>query len=78
MTDGKSPQELLEETADKVNRIYTAFFGEPGTEDKGMMGEFQSVRDSHYKLKRQFWILIGILVGSGILGGSLVAAASGH
>ena len=68
MSNGKSPQELLEETHDNVMKISTALFGVPNTDDKGLCGEVRNLKKDYYSFKNKTLIIVGILVGSGVLG----------
>ena len=68
MPNGKSPEQMTQETYDKVNQIWNAFFGVKNTNDKGMLGEFQELRKDYFKFKRTVLIVFSFLVGSGVLG----------
>mgnify|MGYP001603665578 CR=1 FL=1 len=57
--------ELARETHDTVIEIKTVLLGTNG--DNGLVGDVKRLGRSHYRLKQHFWILVGILVGSGIL-----------
>jgi len=65
----KDEKGKLDETHDKVLKLSTVLLGTNG--DNGLVGEFRRVAQSHFTLKRNFWILVGILTGSGILGTGL-------
>jgi len=39
--------------------------------DEGLVGEIKDLHRNHNKLKQSFWTLVGILVGSGFIGGGL-------
>ncbi len=65
----KDEREKLDRTHDTVIEIKTVLLGTDS--DNGMVGDLKRLAKSHYKLRTNFWLLIGILVGSGILGGSL-------
>jgi|TARA_Y100000310_G_scaffold2292_1_gene2870 hypothetical protein len=69
----REERQLLNETHDTVIRIGSIVYGTPGTADEGMVGEMKGLRNSHFKLRRHFWTLVGVLVGSGVLGGSAAA-----
>lgn len=78
MTNGKTPQELLEETHDKVEQIYTALFGVLGTDDKGLCGDFKDQKVAHGELEKSFLsfrrtviMIFGFIVGGGGLGLSI-------
>ena len=61
-------KQLIQEIHETVTILKTVLLGVPGTEDNGLVGKVDEVHRSHYRLKRNFYILIGVLVGSGILG----------
>ena len=52
----------------EVKQLSTTLLGIPGTGDKGLVGEVINNRKDINKLKRNLFILIGTLVGSGVLG----------
>lgn len=67
---GKTQKQLIQE-------VHQGMYGVPGTDDRGLMGDMRDMRGringlgtSHGRLKRNFWILVGILTGLGVLGGS--------
>ena len=60
--------ELLKEIHESVTQVKTVLLGVPGTQNGGLVQRVDEVCNSHYKLKRQFYILIGVLIGSGVLG----------
>lgn len=71
----KSDRQLLEETHGSVIELKTVILGISGTADKGLVGKVNDVSHkvnnvvkNHSKLSRNFWILVGILIGSGLLG----------
>lgn len=64
----KSDRELLEETHGTVIELKTVMLGVPGTADKGLAGAVASVTKGHRRLNERFWILVGILIGTGIVG----------
>ncbi len=65
---GKTQKQMIQETYENVTRLSTVILGVPGTENGGLVAEVKSLSGSHYRLKKSFWMLIGILIGSGILG----------
>jgi len=71
----KDERKKLDETHDTVNKLKTTLVGMNG--DEGLVGDFKKVAESHYKLRRNFYLLLGVLIGSGILTGSIIAALSG-
>jgi hypothetical protein len=68
MTNGKTPQELLEETHDNVMKLSVVLLGVPDSEEKGLCGDFAELRTEFYKFRRFGIWVIGILAGSGVLG----------
>ena len=67
--------ESIRETHDTVIRVATVLLGTNG--DNGLVGDVKRIGESHFKLKRNFWILVSFLAGSGVLGGSLWAIFAG-
>ena len=61
--------ELIRKTHDTVIEIKTTLFGK--NSDEGLIGEVRQLSESHYKLKRNVYLFLGILIGSGILAGNL-------
>ena len=59
---------IIEETHDGVKQLSTVLLGVPGTDDRGLIGEVKNNSRDISKLKRNLFILIGTLVGSGVLG----------
>lgn len=49
--------------------MHTVLLGADGAE--GLVEEVKSLARGHGKLKRNFWILVGTLMGSGVIGGSV-------
>ena len=72
MPDGKSQEEMVQETYDKINQIWVAFFGVKNTNDRGMLGEFQKLQSDYYRFKRLVIGVFAFLVGSGVLGLSAI------
>lgn len=66
----KEEKEILVKTHDKVIELRTILLGTDG--DNGLIGDFKRLANSHSKLKRNFYILIGVLVGSGTIGIGLI------
>jgi len=71
----KTQKQLIQETHETVVQLSTVLLGVQGTANGGLVKEVKDVKvsvnelaKSHSKLKRNFWVLIGILVGSGALG----------
>lgn len=78
----KDERELLKEIRDSQNDIkqeqtvmHTVLLGADGAE--GLVEEVKSLAKGHGKLKRNFWILVGTLVGSGVVGGGIAGLMSG-
>ena len=55
--------------------LHTVLLGANGAE--GLVEEVRSIAKGYGKLKRNFWTLVGILIGSGIIGGSVFGLMSG-
>jgi hypothetical protein len=64
----ETEEEKLDQLAQKVDLIYQGLFGVPGTESKGICGECNDTRDKVNILTRNFWILVALLAGLGLLG----------
>ena len=43
----------------------------------GLAERHNNLADKHFKLSRNFWMLVAFLVGAGILGGSIIQALIG-
>ena len=78
----KDEKELLKEIRDdqkyikqEQTVIHTVLLGANGAE--GLVEEVKSLAKGHGKLKRNFWMLVTFLIGSGIISGSVVAAMNG-
>ena len=78
----KDEKALLGEIRDSQNDIkreqtviHTVLLGANGAE--GLVEEVKSIAKGYGKLKRNFWMLVGILVGSGVIGGSVFGLLSG-
>ena len=69
MTDLENKQ--LEELTRKVDRIYQGLFGVSETEDKGMCGKVKELEAGYATLNRNYWILVALLTGLGIIGGGI-------
>lgn len=54
--------------------VRTVLLGANGAE--GLVEEVKSLARGHGKLKRNFWILVGTLMGSGVIGGSIAGLAN--
>ncbi len=51
--------------------------GVPDTDDSGLVGLVNYLVKDHSKLKRNFWILVAFLVGSGVIVTSVVGILNG-
>ena len=60
-------KEMLQSTHDAVIRIEAKL-------NNGLTHKLDDVCESHYRLKKNFYLLIGFLVGSGVLTGTILAA----
>ncbi len=72
----KTQKQMIQEIHGTVIEQRTVLLGVPGTSDGGLVKEVlnnkKEMRDigkSHGKLKRTVWRMIGMLVGSGVIGG---------
>lgn len=65
MTDDEFKTKVLM----KLQSIEEGLWGKPNTEDKGLAGQVREVCESHYILRRHFWMLVAFLVGAGVLAG---------
>lgn len=64
-----------------IGEIHTVLLGVEGTADRGLVGTVEEVVKTQAeqgkcmsKIKRNFWMLVAFLIGSGVLSASLVAA----
>ena len=80
----KTQKEMIQEIHQTTIQQRTVLLGVPGTDDKGLVGEVKdvklkvnSVARSHGKLKRNFWLLVGALAGSGAIGGGIWSLLNG-
>lgn len=73
----KSDSQLIKETHVSVIELKTVLLGIPGTADKGLVGKVNDVVRGHRKLSKNFWILVGTLIGTGILGGGIYTICNG-
>ena len=71
----KDEKKKLDETHDIVIQLKTVLLGT--NSDNGLVGEFRRVAKSHFSLKRNFWVLVGILAGLGLLGTGLFSLLGG-
>ena len=71
----KSQAQMVLETHTRVEKLATVLLGADG--DEGLVGQVKDLADSHYKLKNRFWILVGVLIGSGVIGGGIYSVLGG-
>lgn len=71
----KTQREMIHEIHKATIQLNTVLLGVAGTENGGLVQEVKDVKTdvkelgkSHGKLKRNFWILVGALLGSGAIG----------
>ncbi len=64
----ESQFEKLDRAMDSLIEIKTVLLGAEGEEDGGICGKVRYLVEDHNKLKRNFYILIAALIGSGVLG----------
>ena len=69
MALNKEERKKLDETHDTVIILKALLLGDRG--DNGMVGDFKRLSKSHYNLRTRFWLLVGILAGSGLLSGGI-------
>ncbi len=65
----KAEKEIITKTHDKVTELTAILLGSRG--DNGLIGDVRRLANSHYKLRRNFWLLVGVLVGSGVIGAGI-------
>ena len=65
----------LQETHDTVIKLAAVILDTNG--NPGLASKVETVCQSHYKLKRQFAILVGFLIGSGVISGTVVGVLNG-
>lgn len=64
----KTNRQLIEETHETVIELKTVILGVPGTSNGGLVKQVNEISKSNNRLRRNFWILVGLLIGSGIIG----------
>jgi len=67
----KTSEEFVSWAAPKILEIHQGLYGVPNSPDDGLVGIVRENGHELFRLKRTVWTLIGVLIGSGILGGSL-------
>ncbi|MBU1307865.1 MAG: hypothetical protein KKF33_20365 [Alphaproteobacteria bacterium] len=72
----KEEKQMVQEARDIARDLKVVLVGMNG--DEGLCGRVDTViksvgdlASSHGKLKRNFWLLVGILGGSGVIGGAI-------
>ena len=68
---------LLQNVKDDQTEIKTVLLGVPNTDDTGLVGEVKELARGHGRLKKNFWILVGLLIGAGVISGSVITAVNG-
>ena len=71
----KEERQIQQETRDTVIELKTILLGKDG--DKGLVGVIYDTAKGHSRLKRNFWLLVGFLGGSGVIGGSIYGLLNG-
>jgi len=66
----KEEKDLLTKTHDKVTELTAILLGSRG--DNGLIGDVKRLANSQNKLKRNFWLLIGVLIGSGVISAGIM------
>ena len=74
MTLTKEERLIIDETRESQIKLNTVLLGANG--DDGLVGEVKELSKSHYLLKRNFWMLIAFLIGSGVITGGILAVLS--
>ena len=69
--DEQERDQMIKETHDKVNTIWSVLLCVPNTSNGGLVKKVGEICVSHYRLKKNFYILVGILVGSGVVAGGV-------
>ncbi len=64
-------EEIIRESHDSIKRLEDALLGING--QGGIMRRVETLELHYAKLNRNFWVLVALLVGSGILGGGIYA-----
>ena len=68
----REDQKVIREDQIVVNTVLLGTDGSPG-----LVKEVTDLAKGHGKLKRNFWILVGILVGSGVVGSGIYGVLNG-
>ena len=70
----KDEKAILVKTHDKVIELTVILLGSRG--DNGLIGDVKRLSSNHSKLRRNFWLLVGVLIGSGIISAGIWQIAS--
>lgn len=77
---GMTPEDVIYDIRERLVRLETVLTGVPGTNDKGVCGtvdknraDLDATRKKIGRLEIRFWLLVGLLAGSGVLGGFGIA-----
>jgi hypothetical protein len=62
-------EKLIRESHDAICQLHDALLGVDG--QGGMMRRVQHLEENYQKLNRNFWILVALLTGLGIIGGGI-------
>ena len=73
----KTQEQMIREIHETTIELKTVLLGVPETQNGGLVQDVRDLATSHYKLKKHFWILVGLLIGSGILGSSIYTLVAG-
>lgn len=78
----KEERETIEETKETVITLKTVLLGVNG--DEGLVGELKMVKTNvntlfskHHSLTKKFWVLVAILVASGVISVNLLGLFGG-
>ena len=63
-------EKIIRESHDSIRRLEDALLGVNG--QGGIMRRVEYLESHYAKLNRNFWILVSLLIGSGILAGGIV------
>jgi len=76
-----SLEDAIYDVRERMVRIETVLTGVPGTNNKGLCGtvekneeDLDTNRKKVGRLEVRFWLLVGLLCGSGVLGGVGISA----
>jgi len=63
--------EQLDRIEKKLEQVATVLLGVPDTDDGGLVEKVKENCQKVDQVNNRLWILIGLLVGSGVIGGSI-------